>query len=88
MFTGSWRTSLVGYIAIASGVSGLIADVIVTQGIPKTLPEYFVFGSMILGGIGHILGKDAKVTNSSHPSAAVEVTTEIESKPNPSLPKV
>ena len=59
----SWRTDLVGWIAIFSGIAGAIGDIIITQGMPKTLPEYFVFGSMVLGGIGHILAKDGKVSN-------------------------
>ena len=66
----SWRTSLVGWIAIASGVAGMIADVIATQGMPKTIPEYFLFGGLVLGGIGNILAKDAKVSNAPIPTAA------------------
>jgi hypothetical protein len=60
----SWRTSLVGYISIASGVVGFIADLLVTQGLPSSLPEYVVFAGLVLGGIGHILAKDANVSNS------------------------
>lgn len=70
---GSWRTNMVGYIAIASGVAGMIADVIATQGWPKTLPEYFVFGSLVLGGIGNLLAKDAKVSNAPTPGEAKSV---------------
>lgn len=65
--TGSWRTNIVGYIAIGSGIAGLVADIIVTQGMPKTLPEYFVFGSLVLAGIGNLLAKDAKVSNALAP---------------------
>ena len=68
--TGSWRTSMVGWIAIASGVAGMIADIIATQGMPKTIPEYFLFGGLVLGGIGNILAKDAKVSNAPIPTAA------------------
>ena len=81
--TGSWRTSAVGYIAIVSGLLGIIADIIVTQGLPKTLPEYFVFGSMILGGVGHLLSKDAVVSNAPHPVSATVVSTVNEAKANP-----
>jgi len=69
MLGASWRTDLVGWIAIFSGILGAIADVVVTQGMPKTLPEYFVFGSLVLGGVGHILAKDAKVSNAENPVA-------------------
>lgn len=62
--TGSWRTSMVGWIAIAAGVAGLIADMIATQGMPQTIPEYFLFGGLVLGGIGNLLAKDSKVSNS------------------------
>lgn len=71
--TGSWRTNIVGWIAIASGVAGMIADIVVTQGMPQTLPEYFVFGSFILAGIGNLLAKDAKVSNAPVPGAPTEV---------------
>ena len=71
--TGSWRTSMVGWIAIASGVAGMIADVIATQGMPKTIPEYFLFGGLVLGGIGNLLAKDAKVSNSPVPTAPHDV---------------
>ena len=71
--TASWRTSLVGWIAIASGVAGMIADIIATQGMPKTIPEYFLFGGLVLGGIGHILAKDAVVTNSGTNAPAHDV---------------
>jgi uncharacterized YccA/Bax inhibitor family protein len=64
----SWRTSLVGYIAIASGVVGFIGDLLMTQGMPKTLPEYFLFGGLVLGGIGHILAKDSNVSNAPAPT--------------------
>ena len=73
MASASWRTNLVGWIAIASGVAGMIADIIATQGMPQTSPEYFVFGGLVLGGIGHLLSKDAKVSNSSNPGPAKEV---------------
>lgn len=65
--TGSWRTSMVGWIAIAAGVAGMIADILATQGMPKTIPEYFLFGGLILGGIGNLLAKDAKVSNATNP---------------------
>jgi len=64
----SWRTSLVGWIAIGSGVVGFIGDLLMTQGMPKTLPEYFLFGGLVLGGIGNILAKDAKVSNAPNPT--------------------
>lgn len=69
----SWRTNLVGWIAIASGVAGMIADIIATQGMPKTIPEYFLFGGLVLGGIGNLLAKDAKVSNAPNPGAPTEV---------------
>lgn len=69
----SWRTNFVGWIAIASGAAGMIADIIATQGMPKTIPEYFVFGGLVLGGIGNLLAKDAKVSNSQNPGPATEV---------------
>lgn len=69
----SWRTNLVGWIAIASGVAGMIADIIATQGMPKTIPEYFLFGGLVLGGIGNLLAKDAKVSNATNPGPATEV---------------
>ena len=70
---GSWRTNIVGWIAIASGVAGMIADIIATQGMPKTIPEYFLFGGLVLGGIGNLLAKDAKVSNSPTPTAPHDV---------------
>lgn len=73
MLAGSWRTSLVGWIAIASGVAGMIADIVATQGMPKTIPEYFLFGGLVLGGIGNLLAKDAKVSNSPVPTAPHDV---------------
>lgn len=69
----SWRTSLVGWIAIASGVVGFIVDLIATQGMPKTIPEYFLFGGLVLGGIGNIIAKDAKVSNSGTNAPAHDV---------------
>lgn len=71
--SGSWRTNIVGWIAIASGVAGMIADIIATQGMPKTIPEYFLFGGLVLGGIGNLLAKDAKVSNSPTPAAPRDV---------------
>lgn len=71
--TGSWRTSLVGYIAIASGAVGFIVDLIATQGMPKTIPEYFLFGGLVLGGIGNILAKDAVVSNAPTPIAEAKI---------------
>lgn len=71
--TGSWRTSIVGWIAIASGAAGMIADIIATQGMPKTIPEYFLFGGLVLGGIGNLLAKDAKVSNAPNPTASHDV---------------
>ena len=74
MLGTSWRTSIVGWIAIASGVAGLIADIIATQGMPKTIPEYVLFGGLVLSGIGNLLAKDAKVSNSNNPRpVAVDV---------------
>ena len=83
MLTGSWRTSIVGWIAIASGLAGLIADIISTQGMPKTIPEYFLFGGLVLGGVGNLLAKDAKVSNAPNPVAATEVSAAAEAKVNP-----
>jgi uncharacterized YccA/Bax inhibitor family protein len=71
----SWRTSLVGYIAIASGVVGFIVDLIATQGMPKTIPEYFLFAGLVLGGIGNLLAKDAVVSNSGTNAPAHDVKT-------------
>ena len=85
MLTGSWRTNIVGYTGIASGVLGLVADVIMNQGLPKTLPEYFIFGSLIIAGIGNLLAKDAKVSNSPHPVAASDVSEVNEAKVNPAV---
>ena len=73
MLGASWRTGLVGWIAIASGVAGMTADIIATQGMPKTIPEYFLFGGLVLGGIGNLLAKDAKVSNSGTNAPAHEV---------------
>ncbi len=73
MLGASWRTDLVGWIMLASAVVGAIADIIATQGMPKTIPEYVLFGSMVLAGIGHILAKDGKVTNSKDPGSPVDV---------------
>ena len=64
MLGASWRTGIVGWIAIASGVMGLIADIWATQGMPATIPEYFLFGGLVLGRIGNLLAKDSKVSNS------------------------
>ena len=71
--TGSWRTNIVGWIAIGSGVAGMIADIIATQGMPKTMPEYFLFGGLVLGGIGNLLAKDAKVSHSGTNAAPHDV---------------
>ena len=73
MLGASWRTALVGWVAIASGVVGMAADIIATQGMPKTVPEYFLFGGLILGGIGNLLAKDAKVSNAGVPVAPHDV---------------
>ena len=73
MLGASWRTGIVGWIAIASGVAGMIADIVATQGMPKTIPEYFLFGGLVLGGIGNLLAKDAKVSNSPVPTAPHDV---------------
>ena len=88
--TGSWRTSLVGYLAIAGGIGGFIGDLIMTQGMPKTIPEYVIFGGMVLTGIGHLLAKDSVVSNAPNPVAATEVSAVSEAKPNPmaSVPPV
>jgi len=69
----SWRTSLVGWIGIIAGVLGMTADIIATQGMPKTIPEYFLFGSMVLAGIGGILAKDGKVSNAPVPVTPKDV---------------
>ena len=84
MLGASWRTALVGWIAIAAGVAGMMADIIATQGMPKTIPEYFLFGGLVLGGIGNLMAKDAKVSNSSHPVAAGTVSDAAAATPNPS----
>ena len=73
MLGASWRTGIVGWIAIASGVAGMVADIIATQGMPKTIPEYFLFGGLILGGIGNLLAKDAKVSNATVAGPAKDV---------------
>lgn len=65
--TGSWRTNIVGWAAIASGAVGLVMDIIATQGMPATIPEYFVFGGLVLGGIGHLLAKDDKESVTTPP---------------------
>lgn len=73
MLGASWRTGLVGILAIAGGVVGLIADIIATQGMPKTVPEYVLFGGLVLSGIGNLLAKDANVTNSGTNAPAHDV---------------
>lgn len=73
MLGASWKTGLIGVIAIAAGAMGMIADIVATQGMPKTIPEYFLFGGLVLGGIGHLLAKDATVTNAVNPGPASEV---------------
>ncbi len=69
----SWRTDLVGWISIFAGVFGFIGDAIAQQGLPHTLPEYFIFGALVLNGIGHKLAKDGKVTNSKDPGSPIDV---------------
>jgi hypothetical protein len=51
----------------------MIADIIATQGMPKTIPEYFLFGGLVLAGIGNLLAKDAKVSNSGTNAPAHDV---------------
>ncbi len=80
----SWRTGLVGVVSLLTGVLGFAADVIYKQGLPNTIPEWLVFGGLMLNGLAGLLQKDAKVTNSSNPAAAVDVTPAIEAKANPS----
>lgn len=69
----SWRTDLAGWIGIAAGIVGMIADIIVTQGMPKTIPEYFLFGGLVLAGIQGVLAKDGKVSNSKDPGSPKDV---------------
>ena len=73
MLGASWRTSIVGWIAIASGVAGIIVDIIARQGMPTNPVEYVVFGGLVLTGIGNILAKDAKVSNSGTNAPAHDV---------------
>ncbi len=73
MLGASWRTDLVGYIALGGSAMGLIADIIATQGMPKTIPEYVLFGGLALTGIGHILAKDGKVSNAENPVSPKDV---------------
>ncbi len=73
MLGASWRTDLVGWIMLAGAVMGIIADIIATQGMPKTIPEYVLFASMVLAGIGHILAKDGKVSNAENPVSPKDV---------------
>jgi hypothetical protein len=54
-------------------VTGFIGDILMTQGMPNTLPEYFLFGGLVLGGIGNLLAKDAKVSNSGTNAPAHDV---------------
>lgn len=80
----SWKTSLAGWTLIISGALGLIADIVVTQGIPKTLVEWLLFGSMLVGGIGKLVSKDSDVSNAPKPVAPIVVSATDASKPNPS----
>lgn len=73
MLGASWRTSVIGWLSIASGVMGFVADTIVTQGMPQTVPEYIIFGGLVLNGLGHLLAKDAKVSNSGTNAPAHDV---------------
>lgn len=70
---GSWRTNIVGWLAIAAGIGGMIADIIATQGMPQTLVEYIIFGGLVLTGIGHLLAKDAQVSHSGTNAAPHDV---------------
>ena len=80
----SWKTALVGYIMIAGGILSLVAEAIQKQGIPDTLIEWVVFGSLVSGGISSILAKDHDVSNSPTPVASHTVSKVDEAKPNPS----
>ena len=85
---GSWKTKLAGWILIASGLLGLVAEAISKQGIPDTLMEWLTFGSMIGGGIVALLAKDYDVSNSPHPASATTVSAVDAVKTNPSAPLV
>lgn len=80
----SWKTALVGYIMIAAAVIGFIADALQKQGMPNTVIEWVVFGTLIAGGINGILAKDYNVSNAPQPVASAVVSEVNAVKPNPS----
>lgn len=79
----SWKTALVGYIMIAGGILSLIAEAIQKQGIPDTIIEWVVFGSLVAGGISSVLAKDHDVSNSPVPVASHVVSAVDAAKVNP-----
>ena len=86
--SGSWKTSLVGYIMIASGILAFIAEAVAKSGIPDTIMEWVTFGTLVIGGIVGILAKDGDVSNSPHPASATTVSAVDAVKTNPSAPPV
>lgn len=65
MLGASWKTSILGWIIIASDVVAFIADVATKQGIPSTLMEWLAFGMALATGIGLILAKDRDVSGAA-----------------------
>lgn len=82
----SWKTALVGWIMIAGGILSLIAEAIQKNGVPDTIIEWVVFGSLVAGGISAIMAKDFDVSNSPTPVASAVVSAANAEKPNPSAP--
>ena len=66
---GSWKTGIVGWILVASGSLGLLADIIAKQGIPDTVIEWVSFGTAFASGIAALLAKDYDKSNAPSPVA-------------------
>jgi len=84
MLTGSWRTSLAGWLLIGGDAIAVIADIINKQGIPDTILEWTVFGGILITGIGKLFSKDSAVSNATRPVAPVTLTPAMMATPNPS----
>lgn len=56
----SWRTTILGIIAIVAAGLGVAKAII--DGDPTTSPDYAALGAAIAAGVGLIVAKDAKVT--------------------------
>lgn len=56
----SWRTTVLGIIAIVTAGLGVAKALLDND--PATVPDYAALGAAIVAGVGLILAKDAKVT--------------------------